>query len=63
MLSNDFYIVEAKTIYLFAFVVFPFAFIGIFIIIIYRLGFAGIIGIMIPIVAFPLQNWVSKKNG
>jgi len=42
---------------------FPFAFAGITIIMILRLGWPGIIGILVPIVMFPLQAYISKKNG
>ena len=42
---------------------FPFAFIGIAIILLVRLGWPGIVGIMIPILIFPIQNYIGKKNG
>lgn len=47
----------------FASIVFPFAFTGITIILILRLGWPGVIGIIIPILVFPIQNYISKKNG
>ena len=47
----------------FASLVFPFAFVGISAILIVRLGWPGVIGIAIPILAFPLQAIIAKKNG
>lgn len=63
MLSNDFNIIEVKIPIFFASLTFPFAFIGIAIILLIRLGWPGIIGIMIPVLVFPIQNYIGKKNG
>ncbi len=63
MLSNDFNIIELKIPIFFAALVFPFAFIGISTILIVRLGWPGVIGIIVPILAFPIQAFVAKKNG
>lgn len=57
MLSNDFNIIELKIPLFFASMVFPFAFIGISIILLIRLGWPGIIGIMVPVLIFPIQNY------
>lgn len=43
--------------------VFPLSFIGITIILYFRLGWPGMIGVAIPILLFPIQNYVAKKNG
>lgn len=42
---------------------FPFAFVGIAIILLVRLGWPGLVGIFIPILIFPIQNYIGKKNG
>jgi ATP-binding cassette subfamily C (CFTR/MRP) protein 4 len=63
MLSSDFNIIELKMPIFFASLVFPFAFVGIAIILIIRLGWPGVIGIVVPIVVFPLQTYIGKKNG
>jgi len=63
MLSSDFNIIELKIPIFFASLVFPFAFAGIAIILIFRLGWPGVIGIVVPILVFPIQNYVGKKNG
>lgn len=63
MLSSDFNIIELKIPIFFASLVFPFAFIGIAIILIIRLGWPGVLGILVPIAAFPVQNFIGKKNG
>lgn len=43
--------------------IFPFAFVGVAAILIMRLGYPGVVGILVPVVIFPIQAWVSKKNG
>ena len=63
MLSSDFNIIELKMPIFFAAMTFPFAFVGITIILLFRLGWPGVIGVIIPIIVFPLQNYISKKNG
>ena len=63
MLSNDFNIIEAKNSIFFNTLIIPFIFIGVAIILIIRLGWSGIIGIIVPILFFPIQNFISKKNG
>lgn len=63
MLSNDFNIIEVKNSLFFNALIIPFAFIGITIILILRLGWTGIIGIFVPLLFLPLQNFISKKNG
>ncbi len=63
MLSNDFNNIELKIPTFFASLTFPIAFIGIAIILIVRLGWPGVIGIIVPIIVFPIQNYVGKKNG
>ncbi len=63
MLSNDFNIIELKISTFFFALTFPFAFIGIATILIIRIGWPGVIGIMVPIIAFPIQNYIGKKNG
>jgi hypothetical protein len=63
MLSSDFNLIELKIPIFFAALVFPIAFIGILAILIYRLSWPGIIGVIVPILVFPLQNYISKING
>lgn len=63
MLSNDFNIIEMKNSIFFNTLITPFAFIGITIILINRLGWPGIIGVLVPIIFLPLQNYIGKKNG
>ena len=62
MLSEDFNLIELKIIMFFAGSSFPIIFLGISAILIYRLGVAGIIGAALPLVAFPIQTYVGKKN-
>jgi hypothetical protein len=63
MLSNDFNLIELQIASLFFAVIFPFALTAIAIILILRFGWPGIISIILPIVMFPLQKFISKKNG
>jgi hypothetical protein len=63
MLSSDFNIIEMLISSPFIAVLFPFALTAIAIILILRFGWPGIIGVILPIVMFPLQKFISKKNG
>jgi ATP-binding cassette subfamily C (CFTR/MRP) protein 4 len=64
LLSNDFNTIEQKIPIFFAAAIFPFAFIGIAVIVIIRLGWAGAIGVFaLPILSFPIMIFISKKNG
>ncbi len=63
MLSNDFNIMELKISTFFVALTFPFAFIGISTILIIRIGWPGVLGILVPLAVFPIQNYIGKKNG
>ncbi len=63
MLSNDFNLIELKAPIGFASVIFPFGMIGAAIVLGFRMGWPAIIGICVPILAFPLQTYIGKKNG
>lgn len=63
MLSNDFNIIEAKNSIFFNTLIIPFIFVGVAVILITQLGWPGVIGILIPLIFFPIQNYISKKNG
>ncbi len=63
MISNDFNLIELKIPIFFAALIFPFVFTGISAILITRLGWPGVIGIAVPLIIFPLQAYVAKKNG
>ena len=42
---------------------FPFGIIGAAIILAFRLGWPGAIGVAVPVLIFPLQVYIGKKNG
>ncbi len=46
----------------FASLAFPFAFLGVRVILWFRLGWPSLIGIVIPILIIPLQTYIGKKN-
>ena len=62
MISNDFHIIEMKAPFFFAAIVSPLTFIGVIIILILRLGWPGIIPILVTICLVPLQLCVGKMN-
>ena len=63
MISSDFNIIKNKAPFFFASLVSPLLSIGVIIILVLRLGWPGIIPIMITICLIPLQLYVGKING
>ena len=63
MISNDFHIIEMKAPFSFPAIVSPFFLIGVIIILVLRLGWPGIIPILVTICLIPLQLCVGKING
>ncbi len=63
MLANDFNNMEIKLIYLLNAIAFPFIIIGILVLIVYRLGWWGLMCFLIPIIIFPIQSLFGKLSG
>jgi hypothetical protein len=63
LISTDMNIIEIKLLQLFRVISFPFLLFGIIIILIYRLGFSGLICLALPIFLFPIQILLGKING
>lgn len=63
MISGDFNLVEIKSPIFFSALVLPFVIIGITVILVTRLGWAGIIGPLVASLLVPLQFMIGKING
>ena len=63
MISNDFNVMEIRTAVFFAALVSPIIFVGVIIILVLRLGWTGVIPILVTILLVPLQFYVGKVNG
>jgi ATP-binding cassette subfamily C (CFTR/MRP) protein 4 len=63
MMSNDFNIIEQKGPWLFFSLVSPILIIGTIVILLFRLGWPGLICPFVSVILLPLQFWVSNVNG
>jgi hypothetical protein len=63
MLANDFNIMENKLLYLLKGLGIPFVYISSAVVLVFRLGWSGLLCIVIPILFFPLQGLLGKFNG
>ena len=63
MISNDFNTLEFASPLFFASMISPIMFIGVIIILVLRLGWPGVIPIIVIMILIPLQLYVSKVNG
>jgi len=63
MLSNDFNTIEIKAPFFFVLTIIPFVYLSVIIVLVIRLGWQGIMCILIPLIFLPLQTWVGKING
>lgn len=63
MIANDFNSMEIKLNYFCIALGFPITMIGILIVIVYRLGWWGLMCLIIPICIIPIQGYLGKKSG
>lgn len=63
MIANDFNLMENKLILLFRGIGFPVVYIGSTIVLVFRLGWKGLLCICIPLLFLPLQGLLGKFNG
>ena len=63
MLSNDFGVVEMRVSLFFAGQIFPVVVVGAIVLIYFRIGWQGIVGIGAILILFPLQFMIARYNG
>ena len=63
LISNDLSVIEMRLHSLLVSAVFPAAIVGITILLVIRIGWISIIGIIIMLIEVPIANRISKKNG
>ena len=63
LLSNDLSIIEMRLQSLLMSLVFPVVIIGITILLMIRIGWVAIIGIILMLIEVPIANRISKRNG
>lgn len=63
MLASDFNTMEIKLMFVFMLVAFPFVLFGAAVVLVFRLGWVGLICIAIPLLMMPIQGLIGKKNG
>lgn len=63
LLANDFNTMEVKLLFVFMLVAFPFVLFGTAVVLVFRLGWLGLLCIGIPLVIIPFQGMIGKKNG
>ena len=63
LLSNDLSIIETRLVTVMWSTAFPVAFLGITILLLVRIGWVAIIGLIIVLLQIPISNMISKKNG
>lgn len=62
MLASDFNAMEIKMTFVFIMMTMPFAIIGISVILVFRLGWWGLLCVAIPLALLPLQGIAGKRN-
>jgi ABC-type multidrug transport system fused ATPase/permease subunit len=63
MLANDFNNMETKLNYLLTAIISPIILIGIIVLIVYRLGWWGLMCLVIPVIIIPIQGLMGKLSG
>ncbi len=63
MLANDFNNMEYKLNYLLTAIISPIILIGIIVLIVYRLGWWGLMCLVIPVIIIPIQGLMGKLSG
>ena len=63
MISNDFNMIELKAPIFFSMLISPLVLIGVIIILVFRLGWPGVIPAIVTLVLVPLQLYIGKVNG
>jgi ATP-binding cassette subfamily C (CFTR/MRP) protein 4 len=63
LLASDFNTMEIRLMFVFMMVAFPFILIGASVVLVFRLGWVGLICIAFPILMMPVQGLIGKRNG
>jgi len=63
LLASDFGVIEQKMLYFLIALAFPITMIGCTILLILRLGWPGVLGIVMVALILPISNAISKRNG
>lgn len=63
MLASDFNTMEIKLTFVFSTMITPFVIVGVGIIMVFRLGWWGLLCVTIPMLILPIQGFIGRKNG